>query len=121
MSEKKTAEVTEVVKAEVAEVVAGKESSYVLHFDKPYCFEGKVYKSIDLSGVQDIKAADMIEGQKHISRNGEFSATPELSLDYSCFIASKISGEPIEFFYGLPAREALKLKNRMTGFFYGTD
>nr|DAF27399.1 MAG TPA: tail assembly chaperone protein [Caudoviricetes sp.] len=94
---------------------------YTLSFKKPYLFEGQEYSLVNLSGLKDITARDMIEGQKHLAKSGEFTATPELSLEYICFIAARVSGLPIEFFKGLPARYALALKNKIMGFFYGED
>ena len=44
-----------------------------------------------------------------------------MTLGYSCYLAARVSGLPVEFFQGLPAREAIKLKNVVTGFLYGGD
>ena len=55
-------------------------------FSKPYIFEGKEYTYLDLAGLNDLKASDMIEGQKYLGQSGEFTATPELSMSYICFI-----------------------------------
>lgn len=105
-----------------AEVIFVEEAQAdVLHFAKPITWEGKEYKFVDLSGLEDIKASDMIEAQRMMERSGDVSLTPEMSLNYACFMASRCSGMPIEFFHQLPAKEALRLKNRVIGFFYGRD
>lgn len=118
MSEKK--KVLEMEESTDIELVSG-DKDYTINFYKPYLYEGESYDSIDLSGLEDVKAADMIEAQKVISRSGELTSTPELSMNYACLIAHRVTGKPIEFFYNLPAKEAVKLKNLVSGFFYSRD
>lgn len=88
-------------------------------FAKPYHFEGEVFKGVDLSGLEDITADDMIAADRYLSNSGSFTLMPEMSLGYAMFIAARVTGKPIEFFRRLPAKEALKVKNRVTNFFYG--
>ena len=97
------------------------ENSMVVVFKKPYKFEGKLYDRVDLSGMEDMTAADMIAANKVLDRSGSFSFLPEMSLEYACIIAAKATKLPIEFFKGLHPKEAVKVKNRVTSFFYGTD
>lgn len=95
------------------------EDSLIVKFGKPYKFEGKEYKEVDLSGLENLSAADMIAADKYLTKSGSFSITPEMTMEYSCYIAAQCSNQPIEFFTGLPSREAIKVKNKVTGFFYG--
>ena len=97
------------------------ESAMVVVFNKPYTFEGKVYERVDLSGMDDMTASDMIAANKVLDRTGSFTFLPEMSLEYACIIASRASKLPVEFFKGLHPREAIKVKNRVTAFFYGAD
>lgn len=90
-------------------------------FSKPYTFEQKIYENIDLSGLNDLTARDMIDVNKIIERSGSVNVLPEMSVEYACLIASKASDLPVEFFYGLPPKDTLKLKNRVTGFFFGEE
>lgn len=110
-------ETTIVETAEAAE----SENDYILRFAKPYTFEEEVITEVDLSGIEDITAADMIAAQKVISKGGTVEIMPEMSLQYACVIASRVTKRPIEFFTGLPAKEAMKLKNIVTGFIFGAD
>ncbi|RDY28657.1 phage tail assembly protein [Lachnotalea glycerini] len=114
---KENTEVVEVL-SEKGEVI---ESELVVSLSKSYQFEGKTYDKIDLSNLEDLTAADMIAAQKVLDRSGSFSFNPELSLEYSCIMASKATGQPLEFFHGLRPKDALKVKNRVTGFFYKED
>lgn len=110
-------------KNEIIDVNQGEviDSNLLLKFNKPYTFEEKTYNQVDLSGLENMTAKDMIETQKVLDRSGTFSVLPEMSVEYACIIASKATPLPIEFFKGLPLKEAIKLKNRVTSFFYGQD
>lgn len=103
------------------EIFENAELEHVLTLSKDYNFEGKIYKEVDLSGLEDIKAIDMIEASKLYERSGGFSIAPELQMEYAMIIASKAAKKPVEFFYGLPPRDAIAVKNRVTRFFYGRD
>jgi len=108
--------ITEATAAPVEE-----ETSAILKFSKPYHFEDKTYTELDLSGLDSLTAEDMIAADKYLSRNGNFSVMPEMSLEYACFVASKATDLPIEFFRRLPPKDAIKVKNRVTNFFYGEE
>lgn len=97
------------------------ENPYIVVFNKPYTFEDETYEKIDLSGLDDLTAADMIAANKVLDRSGSATFLPEMSLEYACIIAARATKLPIEFFKGLHPKEAIKVKNRVTSFFYGTD
>ena len=108
-------------KTEVAVEVLDKdgeviENEYTVVFNKPYTFEGETYDKIDLSGLDNLTAADMIAANKILDRTGSFTFLPEMS-----FIAAKATKLPVEFFNGLHPKEAVKVKNRVTAFFYGAE
>ena len=97
------------------------ENEKVVLLHAPYNFEGKEYKSIDLSGLENLTTADMISANKIMDRGGSTSFMSEMTMEYACIMASKATKLPVEFFYGLHPKDAIKLKNRMIGFFYGQD
>lgn len=99
------------------------EESLVVKFKKTYMFEGKEYTEINLTALEDISAADMIATNKYMDRNsaGTVSIMPEISLEYACVLSAKATKMPIEFFTGLPPKEALKVKNRVMGFLFGQE
>ena len=94
--------------------------SYV-RFHKPYLFEGNLYAGIDLKAIENLSAKDMCEAEKYLSRQGIVSPLPEMTMEYIAFIANKATGQPLEFFKNLPPKDATKVKNRVTSFFYGED
>lgn len=97
------------------------ENQYLVVFKKPFVFEGISYTEVDLGGLEDLSAQDMIAANKIMERSGSVNAMPELSLEYACILSARATGKPVEFFKALPPREAVKIKNRVTNFLYGED
>ncbi|MCI9105655.1 MAG: phage tail assembly protein [Lachnospiraceae bacterium] len=104
-----------------AETQKQEENKYLIKFRKPFIFEDETYKEIDLSGLEDLSARDMIQAQRTMERSGSINVLPEMSLEYACIFASKATKMPVEFFQALPPKEAIKVKNKVTNFFYGED
>lgn len=93
-------------------------SDFVIHFKEPYEFEGKKYEKVDLSGLNDLTAKDLIEADKIFISSGQVAAMNELSVGYTCLLASRASNLPVEFFEKLPAKEAVKVKNAVGNFLF---
>ena len=111
-----------------AEVITGEEleelteDDYIIRLKKPYKFEGKEYTEIDLSGLEDISAEDMIRVNKRLSRTSPgIDVLPEVSLEYAINLAAHATKLPIEFFKGLPGKYAIRIKTRVTGFLFGGE
>ncbi|UAT29504.1 phage tail assembly protein [Bacillus badius] len=85
-------------------------------FKKPYTFEGTEYKSIDLSGIEDLTSNDLLKADQVYSEKGGFSPAPELTMQFAFIIAAQAAKLPIEFFNNLPARDGLKVKNMVVRF-----
>lgn len=113
----------EAVSADIvsADVMDDEENSLLIKFGKPYVFEGNTYTQIDLSGLEKLNAASMIDVNRKLSRHSGIDIMPEVSLEYAVNIAAKATTQPIEFFLGLPPKEAIKVKNRVMGFLFGSD
>lgn len=100
----------------------GGEDSLVIKFGKPYQFDRKEYTEIDLSGMENLTGDDMVAINRHMARSLSGSAAvPEMCVEYACYFAGRAAKLPVEFFMGLPAREVLKVKNRVVGFLFGQD
>lgn len=97
------------------------EVEVILKFKKPYIFEGKEYTEVDLSALEDITGADMIKINTTLEKRGHLPVLQEMSLEYAQEIAAQVTGKPIEFFQGLPARHSMKLKNLVTNFIFGEE
>ncbi|PAQ15072.1 hypothetical protein CD798_08495 [Bacillaceae bacterium SAOS 7] len=98
------------------EKVASKNKDGEVVFKKPYLFEGKEYNSIDLSGIDNLTGVDLLEADQIYSNTGQYSPMPEMTLNYTFVIATKVTKQPLEFFHQLPAKEALKVKNTVIRF-----
>ena len=104
------------------EKAENEEESMVIVFKKPYVFERVEYKEIDLSCMEDLQASDMIAVNKLRKRTSAgIDVMPEVSLEYACNIAAKATQKPIEFFLQLPPREAMRVKNKVLGFLFGSE
>lgn len=97
------------------------ENKYLIQFKRPYTFEGVEYTEIDLSGIENVKASDLMEADQEFTRKGFVAAVNEMSIAYACIIAAKVTGKPDVFFTGLPANEAIKIKTVVASFFYEMD
>lgn len=115
---------TEVEAAPVSEETAAlpeSASPYEVTFTRPHTFEGKTYTSVNLEGLETMTSKDMRDAESWLTKKGIVSATPEMSMEYAVFIASRAAKLPIEFFESLHPKNAIKIKNKVTNFFYGED
>lgn len=98
------------------------EESLVIKLKKPYRFEGKEYTEIDLSGLEELTAADMIALENQYDRKSPgINVMPEVKVGYAVMMAARAAKLPVEFFNGLPPKDAMKVKNRVMGFLFGSD
>lgn len=93
----------------------------VLVFSRPYEFEGRTITQVDLDGLNDVTTGDLIAASNYITRKGVIAPMPEMTFEFAAFIMARATALPIEFYMGLKAKDAIKMKNRATAFFYGED
>lgn len=98
------------------------EESLIIKLKKPYLFERKEYTEIDLSGLEDMTAADMIALENQYDRKSPgINVMPEVKVGYAVMMAARAAKLPVEFFNNLPPKDAMKVKNRVMGFLFGSD
>lgn len=128
--EKNKLETAERADMEAVEALAGAEGGedtepedLVLRFGKPYKFGGQEYTEVDLSGLEDVTAGVLENVGKIAAKKnpGMNPALQEMSLTFCTYLAQRVAKLPLEFFTGLPAKEAIKLKTLVTNFLYGGD
>lgn len=112
-----TADVQEII-GEDGEII---EKKGIVTLSKPYKFEGSSYEKIDLSGLEDASAEDMIYVSRRLSKAGFFDFMPEMSVEYAMELSARKTGMPLEFFKGIPAKDMLKVKGMVMRFLYGTE
>lgn len=101
------------------EVVSGEvEDFWVIKLKEPIRFEGENYEKINLTGLHDIKAADMVAISRRMTRSGNVDSSPEMSLEYALNMANLATGLPLEFFDQLPPYAAMAIKGRVTNFLF---
>ena len=92
---------------------------YIVRLNPPIIYEKKTYDRIDLTGLDNIRAADMIAVSRKLNRSGNVDFMQETSLEYAINIAHRATGLPLEFFDQLRPAAALRVKNAVTAFLYG--
>ena len=125
-----TAQQAEMEAMQAAQVEDGTEDAeatepedLVLRFAKPYKFGGMEYTEVDLSGLEDVTAGVLENVGKIVAKKnpGMNPALQEMSLTFCTYLAQRVAKLPLEFFTGLPAKEAIKLKALVTNFLYAGD
>lgn len=111
------AEVTETKKV----TQAADDAESIVKLSKTYDFEGDKISELDFSGMENVTAEDMIKANKVLASSGTVAILPENDLHYTLIIAASATGYPIEFFKALKPRDAIKVKNMVTGFFFGEE
>nr|DAO45649.1 MAG TPA: tail assembly chaperone protein [Caudoviricetes sp.] len=118
VEETNTEEKTEKIEKVVGEV---EENPLIVKFGRTVHFEDESYDSVDLSGLEMLTGRDMVMTSKTLARSGDVSMLPEMSMEYAFLMAAKAAKLPVEFFYNLPPKECIKIKNRVTNFLYGEE
>lgn len=111
---------TKITNIEAKKETAG-EGSLVVSLSRAYDFEGEKVSEIDFSGLEDVTAKTMIKANKTLTATGDVQVMPESSLHYALIIAADCTKYPIEFYETLRPRDATKIKNTVTSFFYGEE
>jgi len=96
-----------------------KNEDRILKLANKYEFEGDTISELDFSDMDNISAKDMIQANNMLTRAGRVVAMPETDMQYVLFIAHLATHKPLEFFDMLKPRDAIKVKNKVTGYFFG--
>lgn len=114
-------ETTDVVVVDNKDDIEVVESQLLIDLSKEYTFEGEKYSKVDLRSLYDITGADMIAVNRQLSRNGNVDFLQEMTLEYAFYLAARATKLPVEFFKGLPPKDSIRVKNRITGFLFGSE
>lgn len=99
------------------------EGGLVLRLSKPYVFEGQTCTEVDLGGLETVTAGTLERVGKTVLQQSPAlnPAMLESTTPFCIEMAVRVTGKPYEFFRGLPARDGMRLKTLVSGFFYGAD
>lgn len=104
-------------KEDIMKAEAEKEELFI-KLNKPVIFEGKTYNEIDLTGMNEISASDMVAVARRLNKSGNTDIVPEMSLEYALNMAAEAAHLPVEFFMQLKPYVAMKVKQVVTNFLY---
>lgn len=85
-------------------------TGHVLKLSQPYAFGDQSYAEIDLTGMENMTAADMIAAEAYLIHEGLFTTEKEDTMEYNIFLASRFSGLPMQFFVQFKPRDATRLR-----------
>lgn len=88
----------------------------IVKFSKPYKFEGKEITELDLGKLDNLTGADMIAINRMMKKRGNTDASPEVTMEFAFFAAMQATEFPLEFFYNLSMKDAMKVKLRVNYF-----
>lgn len=97
------------------------ENRYKIRLKTPFTFEGKQYEEIDLTGLENIRAADMIAVNRELSNGGNIDINQEYTLEYAFHLAARASGQPLEFFEQLRPLPAMRVKRCISSFLFNQE
>lgn len=102
------------------EMAKGEEEpdDYIIRFSEPYRFEGKNYAGVDLSGMQNMRAKDIWKIDRNYRNAGNLGILKEMDNEYTCRVAAAASGLPVEFFMGMALADMIKVRTKVSDFFY---
>lgn len=82
----------------------GGDNKNIIKPKKPYVFEGKEYREIDLNGLEKLTIQDAIDVQQRLFGQEEIATTmiTETTTAFARAIAAKATDLPVEFFKYMP-------------------
>jgi hypothetical protein len=85
---------------------------------QPFKYNGKEVTGIDLSGLLDLTAHDMVEIDAEMQKRGFSGHRIEMSRQYAMLLAAKINHMPYDFCDRMSARDSIRLKDAITVFLF---
>lgn len=94
------------------------EDDFIIRFQKPYHFEGKTYAGVDLSGLKSLRAKDVWKINRNYRNAGNIGLLQEMDSEYTARVAARASGMPVEFFECMELPDMIKVRTKVSDFFY---
>ncbi len=87
-------------------------------FEKPYNFEDKEYKEIEIP-IEDMKGSDFAAAKKRFSKDGNYAIMPAADSEFCAQLGAKMAKVPVEFFEQMPVKEYCKITQEISNFLLG--
>lgn len=85
---------------------------------EPFRFDGEEIRELDLNCLYDLTAKDMEQIEAMMIRNGYSGQNMELLNKYAMLTVARALKKPWEFCDNMKARDVIRIKNIVSGFFY---
>lgn len=115
--EKKEALLQEAASAAVPSADSEK-PTLIITLTESFMWDGEEVKEVDLSGLYDMTAEDMFQVDQQMRIRGFSGMNPEITRQYAMLTAAKINHKPWEWLNRIKARDAVRIKNVVAGFFF---
>jgi hypothetical protein len=89
---------------------APEDKEHVLPLMAPYTYEGETAEEIDLSNVKQLNSMNVRAAEKQTAAAGATLSEPAAGYFYCCCIAAMATNRKVEFYTGMPLREAVRIK-----------
>lgn len=87
----------------------------VYTFGSPYSFEGTEYTEINID-VDALTGGDIANIKRQWVGEQNFAVLPAMDTEFCMMVAARASGQPLEFFREMPAKDYCKLTAEVSGF-----
>ncbi len=91
-----------------------------LKLGTPFKYDGEDITEINLAGLLDLSAHDLVEIDREMAKRGFAGARNEMTRQYAMLVAAKINHKPFDFCDRMNARDSIRLKEYVVTFFYAT-
>lgn len=96
-------------------------TNLVVVLSKEYEFETSKISSVNLTNISNLTGDDIIRIQQSMITSGQVVAQLELDPKYCLMVAAKASDLPFEFFKQLNIKDATKVKNAVSSYFFASE
>jgi hypothetical protein len=88
--------------------------------NQSFKYDGEEITELDLSGLLDLNAHDLVDIDREMTRRGFAGARNELTRQYAMLVAARCNKKPWDFCDRMSARDSIRLKEYVVTFFYAT-
>ena len=91
--------------------IKSEQCKHTFEITKAHCAPCAGYNVMDLSGVEELTSKDVSAAENEVLKTGVYSANMKNFFVYSCALAARATGKPIEFFTKMPLKDAAKVRS----------
>lgn len=96
------------------------EEMMTFKLNQSFKYDGEEITELDLSGLLDLNARDLVDIDREMMRRGFTGTRTELTRQYAMLVAARCAKKPWDFCDRMSARDSIRLKEYVVTFFYAT-